>query len=200
MSRDDRDRILGAVRRHRVPVAPYPKEAGPWIAYEDPRAQFSDVVTSVGGEVRSVANVASISAELSDLPAYARAQRRASEVAGVDGEWNVVLTDVDDPHQLADLEFALFRGEFAVAENGAIWVTDRNLRQRTAYFITQHLAIVVEADQIVNNMHEAYQRLAFLDNVFGCFISGPSKTADIEQSLVIGAHGARSLTVLIVES
>jgi L-lactate dehydrogenase complex protein LldG len=38
------------------------------------------------------------------------------------------------------------------------------------------------------------------EEAFGVFVAGPSKTADIEQILVIGAHGPRSLTVLLVPS
>ena len=96
-------------------------------------------------------------------------------------------------------DFFLASGEFAVAENGAVWVTDAGLTQRVLYFVVQHLALVVPARQVLHNMHEAYDRLAFDQPGFGLFLSGPSKTADIEQSLVIGAHGPRSLTVFLVD-
>jgi L-lactate dehydrogenase complex protein LldG len=96
------------------------------------------------------------------------------------------------------VDFAILPGKFGVAENGAVWVSDERVRHRVIYFLAQHLALVVPADQIVNNMHEAYEPLRFDGPGFGTFISGPSKTADIEQSLVIGAHGARSLTVLLM--
>ena len=92
-----------------------------------------------------------------------------------------------------------FWGEFAVAENGAVWVPDQRMKHRVASFITQHLALIVPGDQIVHNMHQAYDRLNFEATGFGVFISGPSKTADIEPSLVIGAHGARSLTVFLLD-
>jgi L-lactate dehydrogenase complex protein LldG len=108
------------------------------------------------------------------------------------------LAAVADPHELEDVDMAIAPGEFAVAENGAVWVTDRQVRQRAIFFIPQHLALVVPREQLVHNMHEAYRRLAFDGPGFGVFISGPSKTADIEQSLVIGAHGPRSLTVFLL--
>ena len=69
---------------------------------------------------------------------------------------------------------------------------------RAIFFITQHLALVVPAEQMVHNLHEAYARISLGTSSLGVFISGPSKTADIEQSLVIGAHGPRSLTVFLV--
>jgi L-lactate dehydrogenase complex protein LldG len=115
------------------------------------------------------------------------------------GDSTFDLNAIDDPHQLENVDFAVLRGHFAVAENGAIWVTDDTVRHRVLYFIPQRLAIVVPASQIVHNMHEAYARIRPQDNRFSASISGPSKTADIEQSLVIGAHGARALTVYLVE-
>jgi L-lactate dehydrogenase complex protein LldG len=86
-------------------------------------------------------------------------------------------------------------GDFGVAENGAIWLTEESLPHRVAPFICQHLVINVK--KIVPHMHAAYEELGKVKSSFGLFLSGPSKTADIEQSLVIGAHGARSLTVVI---
>jgi len=99
---------------------------------------------------------------------------------------------------LEDVDIAIARGDFAVAENGAVWVTDRDMTHRAILFITQHLVLVVPRDQVIDNMHQAYERLSFAGAGFGVFLSGPSKTADIEQSLVIGAHGPRSLTVFLV--
>jgi L-lactate dehydrogenase complex protein LldG len=96
---------------------------------------------------------------------------------------------------LAEVEVLEIDGEFGVAENGAIWLTEESLPHRVAPFICQHL--VINVSKIVPNMHAAYEELKKPSSRFGLFLAGPSKTADIEQSLVIGAHGARSLTVVI---
>lgn len=105
----------------------------------------------------------------------------------------------DDPHSLEDVELTLVKAHFGVAENSALWVTDDILGQRVSTFIPQYLAIIVNKKDIVATMHQAYERIGNQEYGFGTFIAGPSKTADIEQSLVLGAHGARGLTVFLME-
>lgn len=100
-----------------------------------------------------------------------------------------------DGLSLAEVDVLEIDGEFGVAENGAIWLSEEALPHRVAPFICQHLVINVK--KIVPHMHAAYEELGQMRSGFGLFLAGPSKTADIEQSLVIGAHGARSLTVVI---
>ena len=148
-----------------------------------------------------VKGVEQLNEQLGQLPAYAHAKKVCSCVEGA-GRSNVTLDDVDDPHDLEDVDFAILPGEFGVAENGAVWLTDAALKHRAICFIPQHVALVIRAgadpnDVLVDNMHDAYKRLSFDGPGFGLFMSGPSKTADIEQSLVIGAHGPRSLTVFV---
>lgn len=105
----------------------------------------------------------------------------------------------DDPHTLEDVELTIVKAHFGVAENSALWVTDDILEQRVATFIPQYLAIIVNKKDIVATMHQAYDRIGNQEYGFGTFIAGPSKTADIEQSLVLGAHGARGLMVFLME-
>jgi L-lactate dehydrogenase complex protein LldG len=85
-----------------------------------------------------------------------------------------------------------------VAENGAVWVDEADLVHRALPFVAQHLAIVLPKREIVADMHAAYRRLPRPLPGYGVFISGPSKTADIEQALVVGAQGPRSLVVFLV--
>lgn len=105
----------------------------------------------------------------------------------------------DDPHTLQNVELAIIKAHFGVAENSALWVTDDILVQRVTPFIAQYLAIIVNKNDILATMHQAYKRIGDQEYGFGTFIAGPSKTADIEQSLVLGAHGARGLIVFLLE-
>lgn len=188
--------ILSAIRRQELAQSPLPSLDQDWIQFPDTRSQFASVLESVGGRAVFAADIANLMTELAAIPAWTDAKKTLSLVEGVSGNTN--LDAIDDPHATEDIDFAILPGDFAVAENGAVWVTDSAMKHRAVYFIAQHLALVVPASNIVSNMHEAYQRLAFKTPGFGAFISGPSKTADIEQSLVIGAHGPRSMTVFLV--
>ena len=104
----------------------------------------------------------------------------------------------ENPAEFADLDLAILKGQFGVAENGAIWLEDQDLKLRATPFITAHLVILLDKNSLVSNMHEAYERIGESSSGFGLFLAGPSKTADIEQSLVIGAHGAKSLVVVLI--
>jgi L-lactate dehydrogenase complex protein LldG len=192
-----RDAILSALRRAAPPRVPLP-DAAPGIVYPDPERQFAEMVAAVGGKFLRVPDLAALNLELGEIEAYAQAKQVASLVPGA-GIATVDLSAVKDPHELGGLDFSVLPGEFGVAENGAVWIPGRALGPHRAVFVVcQHLALVVSAGQIVNNMQEAYARLVIERPGYGLFISGPSKTADIEQALVIGAHGARSCTVFVV--
>ncbi|MDX1963134.1 MAG: LUD domain-containing protein [Pirellulales bacterium] len=193
--------ILGAIRAINIPPAPLPPlQRSEWITYPDPAAQFAIVLASIGGTCETVADTAELNEKLRHLPAFTTARQIVNLVPHVNlpAEHLLKEQEIADPHHLVDVDLAIMPGEFAVAENGAVWCVTRHLRHRVLYFITQHLALVVPREQIVHNMHQAYERLAWGQAEFGLFLAGPSKTADIEQSLVIGAHGARSLTVFLV--
>ncbi|HRJ08196.1 MAG TPA: LUD domain-containing protein, partial [Prosthecobacter sp.] len=122
----------------------------------------------------------------------------ASTVPGLPGTLDPFA--VSDPHDLRGVDTAVVPGRFGVCENGAVWLDEGALGpHRVLPFIAQHLVLVLPARELVASMHDAYARLGAPDTGFGVFIAGPSKTADIEQCLVIGAHGARSCTVWLLD-
>jgi L-lactate dehydrogenase complex protein LldG len=164
--------------------------------YENPLDKFAEMLAFVGGDVHLVDSNQEILEILNQTAVFAEAGQIASVVPeAVQG--NLDTNSIDDPHALASLDWMIARGEFLVAENGAIWVSGQSLPHRVLLFIAQYLAIIVSRRQIVHHMHEAYQRIGTPEAGFGIFVSGPSKTADIEQSLVLGAHGCRKLQVFL---
>jgi L-lactate dehydrogenase complex protein LldG len=193
-----RDDILSRLRQQTLPEQELPDLAGPWIHYENLAEQFAKTLSNIGGFCHFVPSYEEARVHLQSLESFQQAKQIASLIPDlVPG--NVDERTCDDPHRLETIDYAILRGEFGVAENGAIWWWDDALRNRVLPFITQHLVLVIPANQIVPTMHAAYERISFGDRArFGAFIAGPSKTADIEQSLVIGAHGPRSLTVYCV--
>jgi L-lactate dehydrogenase complex protein LldG len=200
MTSNSRTQILNDLRAALPESSPLPELAssGPWNTFEDIFSRFSDTISAVGGNCIRVSTRDDANAALQELSAWHNAKVRCSLSAGI-GDSTFDPYSVSDPHSLNNTDFAVLPGKFGVAENGAIWVTDSGIPHRVLFFLPQHLALVIPAGQIVHNMHEAYARIQPRQNAFAGFISGPSKTADIEQSLVIGAHGARSLTVLAVD-
>jgi len=193
-----REMILSELRKQRHPGLPLPEFQKTSLRGEL-RRQFSEAIESVGGLCVAVRDDDALNAALRHLAFYPEVKRVLSRVSGIQ-IGNIDENCVGAPHQLWDLDLAILAGVFGVAENGAVWINDNCLGQhRGTFVIAQHLVLVIPADQIVPTMHEAYERINFSACAFGCFVSGPSKTADIEQALVIGAHGARSCTIFLVD-
>ena len=148
----------------------------------------------------TVREVADYSAIKSILQQEAIPQERTVTTIPELGEVCTYIDSVkEDAHSLENVDLAIIPAHFGVAENGAMWVTDSLVQYRVLPFITQQLAIVVNRKDIVYNLHQAYQKIAGTSYDFGVFIAGPSKTADIEQSLVLGAHGPKGMTLYLLD-
>jgi L-lactate dehydrogenase complex protein LldG len=154
---------------------------------------FADVVRQIGGRV-----ITSSRASAADALAavYAGAQIVASTTACISG--SLQISESLDVHDLCDLDLFVCEAVLGVAENGAVWVPQSRLVRRVAAFAAEHMAVILEQSAIVPTMHDAYARIDVSGESYGVFIAGPSKTADIEQSLVLGAHGPSSFTVVLV--
>ena len=157
--------------------------------------EFTKKVEVVGGNVVAVKSNEEIIQYIDNT--FTDAKVKFSNLPDT-GSFNTIkLAELQKPHDLEDLDILILESNLAVAENGSIWVSDSEIPVRVLPFITKHLMLVISKKDIVPYMHQAYKKLANIDAGFGVFIAGPSKTADIEQSLVIGAHGALSLTVFL---
>ncbi len=193
-----RDEILAALKKNKPAATPLPDLNKDWIQYEDRIQHFSAVLGTVGGKAFEVSGPEEARQQLQTLIGELNARKIYSQAPELQDS-NFDISTIRGPHDFEDVDLAIFQGRIGVAENAAVWLDDAALRERVVLFIAQHVLLTVRREDIVNNMHEAYERLTWDVRQFGVFVSGPSKTADIEQSLVIGAHGARSMTVFITD-
>ena len=204
-----REKILSTVDANQPPqreLPPLPASG----AGGDLSSQFITVLESNGGAAYAVSGFARVATILHEqFSGAGRVISGCPELASFAG----TLSGNEDPHALEDIDLAILPAHFGVAENGACWITETQMLHRALPFITQHLVLVIRRRDIVADMHQAYDRIAELEAAgtsafpegaanhygFATFIAGPSKTADIEQSLVLGAHGPMSLTVFLLD-
>ncbi|MFG0591431.1 lactate utilization protein C [Myroides odoratimimus] len=188
-----RDQILNNIRRNTKQVFDKPQMNLSAIEFDDKLTQFVEMSKAVGGD-------AIILKEGEDINEVIRAlYPEAKEIASVVNGIHLTTLDpdsVESPNDLNNVDLAIVEGAFGVCENGCIWLPQQ-LKHKALYFITQYLAIILDRSKLVNNMHEGYRLITPSEKGFGVYISGPSKTADIEQALVVGAHGPKGLTVIL---
>ena len=165
------------------------------VTYPDPLLQFMNMTKNVGGNAIEVEKGRDVNTIISEL--YPDAKEISSNLP----EITIATRNPDEMGSALDLngtDVGIIRGMFGVAENACVWIPQQ-MKEKAVCFISEHLVILLSKSQIVNNMHEAYRRIEFNDYGYGTFISGPSKTADIAQVLVMGAQAARSATVLLLD-
>lgn len=165
------------------------------IKYADTYKQFVEMTQTVGGKVVEANKTDDLNMLIRNL--YPDAKVFASSLPYI----TIAQRNPDTIAEAKDLDgtdVGIVEGKIGVAENGCIWIP-QTMKEKAVCFISEYLVIVLDRQSIVNNMHEAYKSIEFDSTYnFGTFISGPSKTADIEQALVMGAQAARGVTVIIL--
>lgn len=188
-----KESILSKLRRNVHESYNMPDLSFKKLVYPDPVSTFIRTATNAAG-----ANVMEMQ-EGDDInalirKAYPKAKTIASNLPGVMADLNP--DEVNSPQQLDGTDVSVVEGKIACAENACIWIP-QTMKERAVCFICEYLVIIVDRKDIVSNMHEAYSRIEMPEYGFGCFISGPSKTADIEQALVYGAQSFCGVTIII---
>ncbi len=190
-----KEELLQKLRRNTREQYDMPKDDIKGIAYDDTVAQLVEASKTVGAQV--VMAQAGESLDSIVRRAYPDAKVIASDIA----ELSIATLNPDtvaEAQNLNGTDVGVVRGQIGVAENGCVWIP-QSMKEKAVCFIAEYLVIVLPKSGIVNNMHEAYARIEMPATGLGTFISGPSKTADIEQALVMGAQAARGVTVVITE-
>ncbi|EDM34145.1 hypothetical protein PBAL39_19409 [Pedobacter sp. BAL39] len=191
-----RAEILASLKANQPATRALPEDLENPVIFESPVSVFATMLTNIGGSAVEVSGFEEIKTYLkehfSGLPRIISTLPELSDVT--ERDW------IDhEPHSYENVDLAIIAAHFGVAENSALWITESLMQQRVIPFICQQLAVVVRKTDILSNMHQAYTRIADSSYGFGTFIAGPSKTADIEQSLVLGAHGPKNMTVFLVD-
>lgn len=191
-----REAILKSVKDNKPTLLPLPEiDVTNFSETIDLLASFKEKVVLVGGSITELNSSKEVDAEIKKR--YPKAMEIIS-CTQKSALGTVSISDKTNPHDLEAIDLAIIEGDFGVAENGAVWVSETEIPIRVLPFITNDLVLVLNKEKLCANLHEAYKLNAKRERSFGVFISGPSKTADIEQCLVIGAQGAMTLTVILV--
>ena len=164
------------------------------VKYDDIEKQFISMSKTVGGNVVVLQPGEDVNEVIKKL--YPEAKVFASNLPEI-----TIATlnpdTVSEAKELNGTDVGIVKGDFGVAENGCVWIP-QTMKERAICFISEYLVILLDRKSLVNNMHEAYKKIGFTDYGYGTFISGPSKTADIAQALVMGAQAARGATVILI--
>jgi L-lactate dehydrogenase complex protein LldG len=190
-----REKILEAVLKNQPQTSSLPDITIFKGDASDLVEQYTKVFKTIGGSAYHVDDIATVKTLLNEH--FDVTKRVVTTLPEMTDMAELLAADID-PHSYEDIELAIIRAHFGVAENGAVWLTEELMGQRIIPYICQHLAVIISEDTIVPTLHEAYEKIGAGDYGFGGFIGGPSKTADIEQALVLGAHGPLTMTVFIV--
>ena len=156
---------------------------------------FKNNVQLVGGSVVEINEISNLDIEIKKL--YPTAKNIVTHLPE-SNLGTLAITNETTPHSLKDIDLTVIQGVFGISENGAIWISDDQFPIRVLPFITNDLVILLKKENLCLHMHNAYKKISDRKRTFGLFISGPSKTADIEQCLVIGAQGAMNLSVILI--
>lgn len=192
---NSREKILASVKKNQPVLQPLPDISITSSSSGDLKAKFSQTLTSIGGKVVEVSEPDEIVTHIKKE--FNSASRIVNTVDFLKSKFEI-LNSKSDSHDFKDVNLVIMHGEFGVAENGAIWITDATMGDHVLPYITEHLILIIRHDAIVPTLHEAYEQIGNANYTLGTFLAGPSKTADIEQSLVLGAHGSKSLLVYLL--
>jgi L-lactate dehydrogenase complex protein LldG len=192
-----REKILQAVKNNQPAFQSLPELPSAGLPVPDSASDFTTILEAIGGNVFRVTSYREIEEHIRNV--FPTAKRIISTSAELSSFAKDKIRPAA-PHDFHDVDLAVISSGLGVAENGSIWITEDQLPERVLPFICEHLAVVLEASAIVPTMHHAYEKIADKKYGYGVFIAGPSKTADIEQSLVLGAHGPKSMTVFLLSA
>jgi L-lactate dehydrogenase complex protein LldG len=212
---NSRDTVLGRIRGALAdrPVEPLPPVPEVWPATnpdaETMAARFAKELAAVDGEMHRCWSMDDARAKLRGLMAELGASQLGAidgpvvrEVAeGLDGvAW---IGDDWDPTRIGQLPLGLVAADYLLADTGTCVVANGTSQERLMCYLPPACIVVAKTDRLREHLPAAWREIApraadpALRGEF-VFITGPSRTADIEKILILGVHGPKRLIVLLV--
>ncbi len=176
--------------------------------YPDLAEQFSAALTANGGEVLRTAGKAEAVELLAGLLAELGAERIAAhraelaDLTGIPGVfpkqgWAFAEDEPDYRAACAGADVGITGAEAALAETGSLVLTSgAETARMTSLLPPVHVVLLGEAKIVPSLFEWVKQRPAPMPANL-VLISGPSKTADIEQTLIVGVHGPKRLIAIM---
>lgn len=113
----------------------------------------------------------------------------------------VVRTD-SNPELTRDHPWGLTTARAAIVESGSVILQENSLNRRSVSLMTNKIIVLCRLDQLLPSLDDAanvLREISGTGNSYATFVSGPSRTADIERQLTIGVQGPGELHVIFVE-
>lgn len=190
-----RESILATIRKNQPEPRPLPEVPLFDTALPPALETFKESLERMGGKVVDLPKG-------EDLTEFIRRRFPDAKVfcsATPEVTGNRDLASVRQPTDMEDVDVGIVRGRFGVAETGSVYLSETELGVNAIGFLSQHFVILLDPNDIVGNLHHAYQDAGFREARYVVLMTGPSATADIEGILIQGAQGVRSLTIILAQ-
>ena len=102
--------------------------------------------------------------------------------------------------EASKIDVSIVRSPLGVAETGSVLLSDVELQINTIAFLSHDLVVLLDPNQIVRNIHDAYRHPYFKTRPYSLLMTGPSGSGDIGGVTVHPAQGVKTLTVILTEN
>jgi L-lactate dehydrogenase complex protein LldG len=176
--------------------------------------RFQRQLSLVGGESHQVGRLAEAATLIAAHPALGAGEIVVPPTFGQRKQWGAILPllsskgitlrEAGSPASVADAPAGLSSAELAIAETGSVLIAENSLEARVVSMLTLTHFILVGEDKLVPMLDDAAMILRRLTETgpgqrhYISFVTGPSRTADIERTLTIGVQGPKTLCVILV--
>jgi L-lactate dehydrogenase complex protein LldG len=187
-----REDILSAIREHHPPSRDLPQVPDFHRATDSLIDLFSLALARLDGNTVTEAPT-DLQRWLTE--SFPDAGRICSAVPELEG--TVTPAEFIDWAAPADVDVTVVRTPLGVAETGSILVTEEELEVNSIAVLAEHLVVLLDPAELVENIHDAYHHPSFQQAAYAALLSGPSGSADIGGKTVHPAQGVTTLTVIL---